>query len=63
MGSVTAFTQDELDQLTDQQLKDAETLALRYSQDVMGMDIGYFARIVRALLSIISYLGRRLNRS
>ncbi|TXX27105.1 LPXTG cell wall anchor domain-containing protein, partial [Escherichia coli] len=26
-----------------------ETLALRYSQDVMGMDIGYFARIVRAL--------------
>ncbi len=62
-GSVTAFTQDELDQLTDQQLKDAETLALRYSQDVMGMDIGYFARIVRALLSIISYLGRRLNRS
>lgn len=48
-GSVTAFTQDELDQLTDQQLKDAETLALRYSQDVMGMDIGYFARILRAL--------------
>jgi len=48
-GSVTAFTQDELDQLTDQQLKYAETLALRYSQDVMGMDIGYFARIVRAL--------------
>lgn len=48
-GSVTAFTQAELDQLTDQQLKDAETLALRYSQDVMGMDIGYFARIVRAL--------------
>ena len=48
-GSVTAFPQDELDQLTDQQLKDAETLALRYSQDVMGMDIGYFARIVRAL--------------
>jgi cytoskeletal protein RodZ len=30
-GSVTAFTQAELDQLTDQQLKDAETLALRYS--------------------------------
>lgn len=48
-GSVTAFTQAELDQLTDQQLKDAETLALRYSYDVMGMDIGYFARIVRAL--------------
>lgn len=48
-GSVTALTQAELDQLSDEQLAQANQLALRYSSDAMGFDIGFLGKIVRAL--------------
>ena len=48
-GSVTAFTQEQLDQLTDEELTNGNRLALRYSSDAMGFDIAYLAKIIGAL--------------
>lgn len=48
-GRITALTQAELDQLSDEQLAQANQLALRYSSDAMGFDLGFLGKIVRAL--------------
>ncbi len=48
-GSITFLSQSELDQLTDEQLAQANQLALRYSSDTMGFDVGFLVKIVRAL--------------
>ncbi|MFB8607036.1 LPXTG cell wall anchor domain-containing protein [Enterococcus casseliflavus] len=48
-GSVTSFTQAQLDRLTDEELDNGNRLAMRYADDTMGFDIGYLARIIGAL--------------